>query len=53
MNKTQLEEEVAKIDWMHCIDLGDGVITPGKWPRNPSIEKAFDKIDFAGKRFWI
>lgn len=50
MNKEQLEKEAAKFQWMHCIDLGNDVITPGKWRRNPDIEKAFDRIDFNGKK---
>jgi len=50
MDKKQLEKEVAKFQWMHCIDLGNNVITPGKWQRNPYIEQAFDKIDFRGKK---
>lgn len=27
---SRLEEEVAKIQWFHKIDLGDGVVTPGR-----------------------
>ncbi|QBQ54508.1 DUF1698 domain-containing protein [Nitrosococcus wardiae] len=50
MNKEQLEEEVKKFEWMHSIDLENGIITPGKWPRNPHIEKAFDKINFEEKK---
>lgn len=50
MNDMSLAEEVKKYDWMHCIDLGEGVITPGKWPRNRHIERAFQQIDFQGKK---
>jgi tRNA (mo5U34)-methyltransferase len=46
----KLSDEVAKFDWMHSIDLGDGIVTPGKWPRNPHIAAAFDRIDFGGKK---
>lgn len=48
--KKQLEEEAVKLQWMHCIDLGNGVITPGKWKRNPYIEQAFDRLDFSNKK---
>jgi tRNA (mo5U34)-methyltransferase len=34
---------------MHRIDLGDGIVTPGRWSRHPLILEAFDRIDFRGK----
>jgi tRNA (mo5U34)-methyltransferase len=30
MNESELKEEVKKINWWHSIDLGNGIITPGK-----------------------
>jgi len=42
--------EINAIKWMHTIDLGDGVVTAGKWPRNPRIAAAFDRIGFGGKK---
>lgn len=42
--------EVNAVEWMHTIDLGDGVITSGKWQRNPRVSVAFDRIDFADKK---
>lgn len=50
MDRDELVAEVAKHEWMHTIDLGDGVVTPGRWPFNPNIVKAFDGIDFTGKK---
>lgn len=38
--------------WMHTIDLGDGLATPGAWTdedQAPKLE-ALDEIDFTGKR---
>lgn len=29
MEKNELKKEVAKINWFHKIDLGDGIVTPG------------------------
>ncbi len=48
--ETQLMDEVKALHWVHTIDLGNGVVTPGKWPPNGIILKAFDQIDFTGKR---
>jgi len=48
--REDLLKQVAEHEWMHTIDLGDGVITPGRWPRNPNIVRAFDDIDFTGKK---
>lgn len=45
-----LAEQVASLDWVHQIDLGGGVITPGRWPPHPLILRALDNIDFRGKK---
>lgn len=50
MDKDELLIEVAKHDWMHTIDLGNGVLTPGRWPSNNNIAKALDGIDLTGKK---
>lgn len=47
---TSIREEVEQLKWVHTIDLGDGIITPGAWRRNPLISAAFSDIDFAGKK---
>lgn len=49
MEPCELQEKVNRLEWMHCIDLGGGVVTPGKWERNPGISAAFEAIDFQGK----
>ncbi len=37
--------------WVHTIDLGDGVFTPGRWGPPPEfLVRAFDAIDFRGKK---
>jgi tRNA (mo5U34)-methyltransferase len=36
-------------NWWHSIDLG-GYVTPGNVGRWPLIEKAFDQVDFKGKK---
>ena len=50
MDRSELLEKVHELNWMHEIDLGDGITTPGKWPRNPNIVKAFDQLDFKDKK---
>ena len=44
-----IRKRVAVLPWMQRIDLGNGIVTPGKW-ENPLIRSAFDRIDFRGKR---
>jgi tRNA (mo5U34)-methyltransferase len=50
MIDTQLIDEINALPWVHSIDLGNGIVTPGKWPINRLILQAFDQIDFQGKR---
>jgi tRNA (mo5U34)-methyltransferase len=46
VDRNELLERIAGINWYHSIDLGDGVVTPGGAPFIP--ESAFP--DVAGKR---
>jgi len=50
VHKDELSREVAKLDWMHTIDLGQGIVTPGEWPSNQNIIKALDGLDLTGKK---
>lgn len=50
MEREKLIQEIAKHNWMHTIDLGQGVVTPGRWPVNENVIKAYDQIDFKGKK---
>ncbi|OTP79503.1 class I SAM-dependent methyltransferase [Caballeronia sordidicola] len=51
MSRAELLDLAKTYSWVHVIDLGDGYKTPGQWGRgNPQISKAFDAIDFRGKR---
>ncbi len=45
-----LIEQVHQLKWVHTIDLGHGIVTPGLWGKHPIILQAFDDIDFRGKR---
>jgi tRNA (mo5U34)-methyltransferase len=47
---TSIKDEVEALTWVHSIDLGNGIVTPGRWPVNQLVVRAFDQIDFAGKR---
>jgi tRNA (mo5U34)-methyltransferase len=46
---TYLVDEVNALSWFHTIDLGNGIVTPGL-PKSSLIMRAFDEIDFTGKR---
>lgn len=50
MGNAELLKQVNRIEWMHTIDLGGGIVTPGKWPVNQQILEAFDGVDFKGKK---
>ncbi len=52
---SQKEEILAKIanhPWIHTIDLGHGVTTPGMWRASDQqhIMRAIDRVDFGGKK---
>lgn len=49
--RRELLEQVQRCTWVHTIDLGNGLVTQGRWgPPDPLIKSAFDEIDFAGKK---
>lgn len=45
-----LRQQVSALRWTHQIDLGGGLVTPGRWPPSRLILKAFSGIDFRGKK---
>jgi tRNA (mo5U34)-methyltransferase len=45
-----VQDEVRALKWTHSINLGDGLVTPGRWPPNPLVLKAFEGVDFRGKK---
>jgi tRNA (mo5U34)-methyltransferase len=46
-----LLERVQALTWVHAIDLGNGIVTPGMWgPPSPTIMRALNTIDFRGKK---
>lgn len=45
-----LRERVRSLNWVHTIDLGGGLVTPGAWPVSPLIRTAFDALDFRGRK---
>lgn len=49
--RAELLSLVPRFQWVHTIDLGDGVRTPGRWGEPPGfLGRAFDEIDFRGKK---
>jgi tRNA (mo5U34)-methyltransferase len=47
----ELRKAVSRHIWVHSIDLGKGIVTPGIWgPPNPMILGALGDIDFTGKK---
>jgi tRNA (mo5U34)-methyltransferase len=48
---SELNERIQSLKWVHSIDLGNGIVTPGMWGSpSPTIVKALDTIDFRGKK---
>jgi tRNA (mo5U34)-methyltransferase len=49
--RAALVEEMNGLTWVHSIDLGGGLVTPGKWgPHNPKLVEAVRGLDFRGMR---
>lgn len=49
--RDRLLAQVATLNWVHRIDLGNGVSTPGRWGEpNPCLMRALDAVDFRGKK---
>ncbi len=49
--KDEILAEVKKRSWVHSIDLGHGIVTPGAWGgHNPLLWTALRSIDFQGKK---
>jgi tRNA (mo5U34)-methyltransferase len=47
----RLRQAVSALTWVHSIDLGNRIITPGIWGKpQPLIMRAFDDIDFRGRK---
>jgi len=47
----QLKKQVSALSWVHTIDLGQGLVTPGRWGKpNSLIQRAFEAMDFSGKK---
>jgi tRNA (mo5U34)-methyltransferase len=47
----ELRARVHSLTWVHSIDLGNGIVTPGIWGEpQPLIMKAFDDLDFKGRK---
>jgi tRNA (mo5U34)-methyltransferase len=49
MNNVTLKDEVARIQWHHTIDLGNGILTPGKDNTVRKLKRLRFPDSFAGK----
>jgi tRNA (mo5U34)-methyltransferase len=50
-SKELILSEVSKLNWVHSIDLGQGIVTPGRWKdHNANLRRAIGEIDFVGKK---
>jgi tRNA (mo5U34)-methyltransferase len=45
-----VKPRVHALQWTHQIDLGVGLITPGRWTPSALVLKALDDVDFRGKK---
>ncbi len=51
LSREELKKLVHQFNWVHSIDLGDGIVTPGEWGLgNPRIKQALDEIPLQGKK---
>lgn len=51
-SRQELLERMRTQRWVHCIDVGEGITTPGSWPKKGQAPymKVFDDLDFKGKK---
>ena len=50
-SKEQIISEMNSLEWVHSIDLGGGLRTPGRWgEHSPPLMQAVREIDFTGKK---
>ena len=49
MTPEELKQRVAQIDWFHTIDLGQGVVTPGRDPTPAKLQTLGLPEDLSGK----
>jgi tRNA (mo5U34)-methyltransferase len=50
-SREQLIEQIHRYPWVHSIDLGNGIVTPGLFGNHvPALWKAIREIDFRGKK---
>ena len=50
-SRASLLKKIPEMTWMHSIEVGRGVVTPGSWGApNPLIVSALDDVDFKGKK---
>ncbi len=49
MDREELERAVAAIRWAHRIDLGQGVVTPGRWDTPEILERLHLPEDLTGQ----
>jgi tRNA (mo5U34)-methyltransferase len=47
--REDLRRRVEALSWVHRIDLGGGLVTPGAWKRSALVERALDRLDLSGK----
>src|SRR5579872_3425790 len=45
MNRDELQRAVSAIDWAHTIDLGQGIVTPGRW----NTPQVFERLQISGE----
>jgi tRNA (mo5U34)-methyltransferase len=47
-----IKNQINDYIWIHTIDLGHGVVTPGRWPSEQKLHlmKALDVVDLRGKK---
>lgn len=49
-SRDTIVDQVGALRWAHSIDLGDGIVTPGFWPKNDFIDRAMARVDFRDKK---
>lgn len=49
MTRAELQEAVSRIQWVHRIDVGQGIVTPGTWDTETVLQRLQLPDDLTGK----
>lgn len=49
MDRNAIQEKVNRIEWYHAIEVGPGIVTPGRYHPKPLLDTMGFPKDLTGK----